>query len=87
MQIFDFLLPYLPFFTQFVPQLSLEVTLFSRGTERFHCSHHTVAMLLIDKGIDIYTIAALLGHRQVSSTQNYAKMTSKKMIEAIVKME
>ncbi len=41
----------------------------------------------MDKGGDIYTIAALLGHRQVSSTQNFAKMSSKKMIEAIMKME
>lgn len=53
----------------------------------FHCFRHTFAMQLLDKGGDIYTIAALLGHRQVSSTQNYAKMSSKKMIEAIVKME
>lgn len=44
-------------------------------------------MQLLDKGVDIYTIAALLGHLQVSSTQNYAKMTSRKMIEAIVKIE
>ena len=53
----------------------------------FHCFRHTFAMQLLDKGVDIYTIAALLGHRQVSSTQNYAKMTSRKMIEAIVKIE
>ena len=53
----------------------------------FHCFRYTFAMQLLDKGVDIYTIAALLGHRQVSSTQNYAKMSSKKMIEAIVKME
>lgn len=53
----------------------------------FHCFRHTFTMQLLDKGVDIYTIAALLGHRQVSSTQNYAKMSSKKMIEAIVKME
>ena len=53
----------------------------------FHCFRHTFAMQLLDKGGDIYTIAAILGHRQVSSTQNYAKMTSRKMIEAIVKIE
>ena len=40
-------------------------------------------MQLLDKGVDIYTIAVLPGYRQVSSTQNYAKMSSKKMIEAI----
>ena len=53
----------------------------------FHCFRHTFAMQLLDKGVDIYTIAALLGHKQVSSTQNYAKMSSKKMVEAIIKME
>ena len=53
----------------------------------FHCFRHTFAMQLLDKGVDIYTIAALLGHKQVSSTQNYAKISSKKMIEAIIKME
>ena len=44
-------------------------------------------MQLIDKGIDIYTISALLGHKQVSSTQSYAKISPKKMIEAILRIE
>ena len=47
---------------------------------------HTFAMQLLDKGVDIYTITALLGHRQVSSTQNYAKITPKKVLEAIMKI-
>ena len=53
----------------------------------FHCFRHTFAMQLLDKGVDIYTITALLGHRQVSSTQNYAKITPKKVLEAIMKIE
>ena len=53
----------------------------------FHLARHTFAMQLIDKGIDIYTISALLGHKQVSSTQSYAKISPKKMIEAILRME
>ena len=44
-------------------------------------------MQLLDKGIDIYTISALLGHKQVSSTQSYAKISSKKMMEAIFRLE
>ena len=52
----------------------------------FHCFRHTFAMQLLDKGVDIYTIAAFLGHRQVSSTQNYAKITPKKVLEAIMKI-
>ena len=53
----------------------------------FHCFRHTFAMQLLDKGVDIYTISALLGHKQVSSTQSYAKISSKKMIEAIFRLE
>ena len=52
----------------------------------FHCFRHTFAMQLLDKGVDIYTITALLGHRQVSNTQNYAKITPKKVLEAIMKI-
>lgn len=52
----------------------------------FHVARHTFAMQLLDKGVDIYTITALLGHRQVSSTQNYAKITPKKVLEAIMKI-
>lgn len=75
-----------------LPQISGSILLdVTGGTERgfpvLGCFRHTFAMQLLDKGVDIYTIAALLGHRQVSSTQNYAKMTSRKMIEAIVKIE
>uniref|UniRef100_UPI0025F88F25 tyrosine-type recombinase/integrase n=1 Tax=Prevotella sp. TaxID=59823 RepID=UPI0025F88F25 len=51
-----------------------------------HVARHTFAMQLLDKGVDIYTITALLGHRQVSSTQNYAKITPKKVLEAIMKI-
>ena len=53
----------------------------------FHCFRHTFAMQLLAKGIDIYTISVLLGHRQVASTQNYAKITPEKMMEAILKMD
>lgn len=53
----------------------------------FHCFRHTFAMQLLNKGIDIYTIAALLGHKQVASTQNYAKITPQRVLEAIFKMD
>ncbi len=49
----------------------------------FHCFRHTFAMQLLDRGVDIYTISLLLGHKQVSSTQNYAKITPLKMSQAI----
>lgn len=53
----------------------------------FHCFRHTFAMQLLEKGIDIYTISSLLGHKQVSSTQFYAKITSANMQKAIETMD
>ncbi len=29
----------------------------------FHCFRHSFAMVLLNKGMDIYTIAKLMGHR------------------------
>lgn len=39
----------------------------------FHCFRHTFAMTLLSKGVDIYTIAKLLGHKSVASAQVYAR--------------
>ena len=49
----------------------------------FHFIRHTFAMLLQEKGVEIYTISKLLAHKQVSSTQVYAKVTNQQVNEAI----
>ena len=49
----------------------------------FHQARHTFAMLLQEKGVEIYTISKLLAHKRVSSTQVYAKVTNQQVYEAI----
>lgn len=49
----------------------------------FHCFRTTFAMRLLEKGTDIYTIAHLLGHKNVASTQIYARVTPKMAMDAI----
>lgn len=53
----------------------------------FHCFRHTFAMMLQELGTGIYVISNLLGHKNVSSTQHYAKMKSSDAQEAIDRMD
>ena len=49
----------------------------------FHCSRHTNATLLLTFGADLYTVSALLGHTDISTTQIYAKVVNEKKQQAV----
>ena len=53
----------------------------------FHCARHTFATWLLTNDVDLYTVSKLLGHRDVTTTQIYAKLIDKKKDEAIDKLQ
>jgi integrase len=53
----------------------------------FHCFRHTYATLQLNNGTDIYTVSKMLGHRDLKSTQVYAKIVDKTKREATEKIK
>ena len=49
----------------------------------FHCARHTFAVMMLDLGTDLYTVSKLLGHREIRTTQVYAKVLDKNKQAAI----
>lgn len=49
----------------------------------FHCARHTFAVMMLDIGTDIYVVSKLLGHRELSTTQIYAKVLDKNKQAAV----
>lgn len=75
-----------------LPTLSTINTIISEATEEagidkhitFHCSRHTFAVMMLDLGTDIYTVSKLLGHKDISTTQIYAKVLDKNKQKAVM---
>jgi site-specific recombinase XerD len=41
----------------------------------YHCSRHSYAVLLLENKTDIFTVAKMLGHKDMKSTLIYLKFT------------
>ncbi|AMQ57094.1 tyrosine-type recombinase/integrase [Algoriphagus sanaruensis] len=53
----------------------------------FHCFRHSYATLQLTYGTDIYTVSKLLGHRELKTTQIYAKIIDQTKRDAADKIK
>lgn len=49
----------------------------------FHCGRHTFAVMMIELGVDLFTTSKLLGHRDIKTTQIYARVLDKSKRAAV----
>lgn len=52
----------------------------------FHSSRHTFAVMMLDLGVDIYTVSKMLGHKDIKTTQIYAELLDKRKQEAVLRI-
>lgn len=50
---------------------------------RFHDLRHSAASEMINQGIDLYTVGAVLNHKSAASTQRYAHLNDAKLRQAV----
>jgi integrase len=69
--------------------LKLHRWIFESGIKKhitFHSARHTYACLLLNSGIEIYTVSKMMGHRDLKTTQIYAKLVDQSKVDAIAKI-
>ena len=67
-------------------RISIAAWVKSAGIDKhitFHCARHTFAVMMLDLGVDLYTVSKLLGHKSIETTQVYAKILDKNKKAAV----
>lgn len=67
--------------------LSRDVSRVTKGKARAHDIRHTTASLLINAGVPLYTVGAILGHKSVQTTKRYAHLETKTLEQAMNRLQ
>jgi site-specific recombinase XerD len=49
----------------------------------YHSSRHTFAVMLLTNSVDIFTVSKLMGHKNIKTTQIYAKVIDQRKVDAV----
>jgi integrase len=69
-------------------QKNIRAAMNAVGMQQYHLHdlRHSAASELINNGVDLYTVGAVLGHKDARSTQRYAHLKTDALVEAIGKI-
>lgn len=70
-------------------RISIAAWVRSAGIDKhitFHCARHSFAVMMLDLGVDLYTVSKLLGHKSIETTQVYAKILDKNKQAAVARI-
>jgi len=67
--------------------LSHAVSRASGNKVRVHDLRHTAASLLIQAGVPLYTVGAILGHSGPATTKRYAHLDTRSLVDAVAKLK
>lgn len=73
-----------PFMRRIIPEWTKNAGINKHIT--FHSSRHTFAVMMLDLGVDIYTVSKMLGHKDIKTTQIYAELLDKRKQEAVLRI-
>ena len=59
------------------------MTAIGLGHARFHDVRHSAASEMINAGVDLYTVGAVLNHKSATSTKRYAHLATSKLADAV----
>src|SRR5581483_6241650 len=78
-----------PIFTQKPYRMWFEIALKKAGIQNFtwHCLRHTFASRLVMAGVDIRTVAELMGHKSLQMTMRYAHLAPHHTAAAVAKLD
>ena len=54
---------------------------------RFHDLRHDFCSKLVQSGVDLYTVKELVGHKDITTTQRYAHLSKRKLMDAVEVLE
>ena len=57
-----------------------------KKTVTYHTSRHTFCVLLLTKGVPIYTVQRLMGHSDIATTNIYADLLNRTKAKAVCKL-